>query len=389
MLIINAHLFTMSEQGDIGNGYILIRSGKIIEVGHMDNLPETDNENIVDIKGASVYPGFIDAHTHLGMFEDALGFEGDDGNEDTDPCMPHLRAIDAVNPYDACFKDAYSAGITSVITGPGSANPIGGQMISIKTFGTKIDDMVIKDPVSIKIALGENPKTVYREKNLTPVTRMATAAIIREQLKKAQKYIEQQDIEDEDDKADYDIKCESLTPLLKKDIPAHIHAHRIDDVFTSIRICEEFDIDYTIIHCTQGHFAAKELAANGVEVFCGPFLCERSKPELKDMSPASPGILNKAGVKLALITDHPVIPIQYLNICAGLAVREGMDYREALKAITIYPAEICGLSDRIGSIERGKDADLAIFDTDPLSLSAKPILVMIDGIIVHGGVSQL
>jgi len=387
MILTNAKIYTMSGTV-IDCGYIEISGGKIKSVGDMHDCPASTGQDVIDMSNKNIYPGFIDAHCHIGMWEDALGFEGDDGNEETDPSTPHLRAIDAVNPIDECFSEALDAGITTVVTGPGSANPIGGQMAAIKTMGNRIDKMVLKAPLSIKMALGENPKTVHHGKGQSPMTRMATAAIIREQLSKAQRYMEElteynstldAEPEERTEKPEYDVKCEALLPLLRKEIPAHIHAHRADDIFTAIRLCREFSINYTIIHGTQGHFIAESLFEDNVTVLAGPLLCDRSKPELKGLTPKLPALLHNAGVKCAIVTDHPVIPIQYLALCAGLAVREGYDNDEALKSITIYPARICGIDDRVGSIEKGKDADLVIFETDPLQIQSKPHKVMVNG----------
>ncbi|MDD4699490.1 MAG: amidohydrolase [Oscillospiraceae bacterium] len=390
MYITNAKIFTMGEQGIIDNGYVLFQHGVIIDLGKMSEFNPVDTQEIVDAKGNCVFPGFIDAHTHLGMWEDSLDFEGNDGNEQTSPSMPHLRAIDAINPVDKCFVEALDAGITTVVTGPGSANPIGGQMVAMKTFGRRIDDMIIKSPIGIKFALGENPKRVYNEKDQTPMTRMGTVSIIREQLYKAKEYLKLLDDQlthDDADEVEYDIKCESLIPLLKNEIKAHFHAHRADDIFTAIRIAKEFSLDYTIVHCTDGASIADVLAKEGAEVLCGPLICERSKPELKTLSPKTPGLLGAGGMTVAIITDHPVIPVQYLPLSAGLAVREGMDYYEAIKAITINPAKICGIEDRVGSVEIGKDADFAVFDGDPLSVYSVPKAVFLGGKLVSGNLN--
>lgn len=383
MLITHAKIHTMIGR-TIPDGSIRIKGSVIDSVGSGQFVPEQD-EQILDVQGADVYPGFVDAHTHLGMWEDALTFEGDDGNEETDPVTPQLRAIDAVNPMDRCFSEALAAGVTSVVTGPGSANPIGGQLAALKTYGKRIDDMVIKAPLAIKMALGENPKTVYHGKNEAPSTRMATAALIREQLFKAKRYME--DLErsrtDEDaDPPEFDLKCESLLPALKGDIEVHFHAHRADDIYTAIRIAKEFHLNYVIVHGTEGHMITDGLTSENARVLSGPFFTDRCKPELKNQTPACPGILSSHGILTAIITDHPVIPIQYLPMCAALAVREGMDHEEALKAITINPAEICGIDSKVGSIAKGKDADLSIFREDPLSLNAKPELVIAGGSIV-------
>jgi imidazolonepropionase-like amidohydrolase len=373
--IINAKIFTMSGE-TIENGFVEFNN-KIISVGEMKN---TGSENAFDAHGDMLFPGFIDAHTHLGICEDSLGFEGDDCNEMTDPCTPHLRAVDAVNALDICFDEAVKAGVTTVLTGPGSANPIAGQIIAMKTYGSCVDNMIIKAPAAIKFALGENPKTVYNEKKAAPSTRMATAAIIREQLTRTKEYIIRRK---KDKNCEFDAKLEALSLLFEKNLPAHFHAHRADDIFTAVRIAEEFSLNYSIIHCTQGHLIAQELADRGVSAMSGPLFADRSKPELKNSTPATPGVLCKAGVKTAIVTDHPVIPIQYLALCAGLAVREGMEYFDAVKSITIIPAEICGISDRVGSIETGKDADMVLFDKDPLTLAAKPKLIITNGNIIY------
>lgn len=381
MKLKNAVLHTM-EGIDYENGWMTVENGVITGLGPMGICPQQPGEEWLDLDGAHIYPGFIDAHTHLGMWEDGLTFEGDDGNEETDPITPQLRAIDALNPMDRCFREALESGVTTVITGPGSANPIGGQLAAIKTAGHCIDKMIVKAPVAMKMALGENPKTVYHGKNQTPITRMATAALIREQLRKAERYLDDTEralAEEDFDPPEYDIKCEALLPLLRREIPAHIHCHRADDIFTAIRIAEEFQLDYVIVHGTEGHLITEELAEKKARVLSGPILCDRSKPELRNLTPACPGKLTEAGIQTALITDHPVIPIQYLPLCAGLAVREGMDPEMALRAITIEPARICGLDDRLGSLAVGKDADFSVFRQNPLTIAAKPEKVFVGG----------
>ncbi len=381
MRIKNAVLHTM-EGIDFENGWMTSANGVITGIGPMGICPEQPGEEWLDLKGAHVYPGFIDAHTHLGMWEDGLNFEGDDGNEETDPLTPQLRAIDALNPMDRCFREALESGVTTVVTGPGSANPIGGQLAAVKTFGKWIDKMIVKAPLAMKMALGENPKSVYHGKGQAPITRMGTAALIREQLYKARRYqedLERAEADEEIDPPEYDSKCEALLPLLRREIQAHIHCHRADDIFTAIRIAEEFQLDYVIVHGTEGHLIAEELAEKKVRVLNGPILCDRSKPELRNLTPACPGKLTAAGVQTALITDHPVIPIQYLPLCAGLAVREGMDREAAMRAITIEPARICGIDSRVGSLAVGKDADCVVFRQNPLTLAAKPEKVFVAG----------
>lgn len=382
MVLINAQIYTVGPLGFIKNGFVKINGNIIENVGKMEEL-DIENEQVVDMKGKYLYPGFIDAHTHLGMVEDGLTFEGDDINEAVDPVTPNLRAIDAINPMDRCFSEALSAGVTTVITGPGSSNPIAGQMVAIKTYGTRIDNMIIKDPVSMKFSLGENPKNTFSEKSQSPSTRMAVAALIREQLSKARKYLldknEFFNDPDENEEPEFDAKNEALIPLLKREIPAHFHAHRSDDIFTAIRIAKEFNLDYVIIHCTEGHLIADELKRENTKVFSGPFLSDRSKPELVNLTPKTPGVLAKKGVKASIVTDHPVTPIQYLPVCASLAVREGMDAYEALKSITINAAEIAGIDNRVGSIEPMKDADILVFEHDALDFRSKPVEVFFEG----------
>ena len=379
MLIYNAKLIPMTSP-DIENGWLLTEGGKIAALG-VGEPPAYDGERF-DAQGGVVTPGFIDAHTHLGMWEDGLGFEGDDGNEDTDPSTPHLRALDAINPLDGYFEEARAAGVTAVLTGPGSANPVGGMLALIKTAGRRVDDMLVKPDAAMKFALGENPKTSYHSKNEMPVTRMATAAIIREQLMKAKKYAEKLErarLDEEADEPDYDIRCEALLPVLERRAQAHFHVHRADDIFTALRIAKEFALDAVLIHCTEGHLVAEELAAEGAHVLSGPFLCDRSKPELRSQTPASPGLMSKAGLRPAIVTDHPVVPIQYLSLCAALAVKNGMDAREALRAITIYPAQTLRVENRIGALAKGMDADIAVFDGDPLAFMTRTALVLVGG----------
>lgn len=386
ILIKNGKVYTM--EGNIyDKGYVLVEGGKIKEVG--ENWDEGRNHQVsevVDASGKFVTPGFIDAHCHIGLFEDGIGFEGEDGNEMTDPVTPHLRAIDAINPMDICFREALEGGVTTAVTGPGSANVIGGEFAAIKTAGKRVDDMVLKSPVAIKCAFGENPKRVYSEKKKSPMTRMATAAILREALMKAKRYMEkiERAAGDPDKLPEPDMKMESLARVLRKEIPLKAHAHRADDILTALRIAREFDVDITIDHCTEGHKITAILAREGKGVIVGPSLTSRPKYELKDLTFKTPGILSRAGLQVAIMTDHPVIPIQYLPVCAALAVREGMDEYEALKAITINAAEITGIEDRVGSLKPGKDADIVIFDDHPFNYTTRTYLVMVDGKVVYG-----
>jgi imidazolonepropionase-like amidohydrolase len=387
LLIRNGKILTMAGN-NFDNGYILIDEGKIVEVGKNEkNNKNIKDLEIIDAEGKYVLPGFIDAHCHVGMWEDSVGFEGDDGNEMTDPVTPHLRAIDAVYHLDRCFRDAWENGVTTVVTGPGSANVIGGQFVALKTYGRRIEEMIVKDPVAIKVAFGENPKTVYNERKQAPSTRMATAALLRESLMKAKEYRELLEEYNKDkenfDKPEYDIKLEALLKVLNKEIPIKAHAHRADDIITAIRIAKEFDIRLTIEHCTEGHLIKEILLEEGVSAIVGPMLTDRSKVELRNMSIKTPGILSNAGVKTAIMTDHPCVPIQYLSLCAALAVREGMKEEDALKAITINAAEITEIDKRVGSLEVGKDADVIIMDGHPLELRTRVVTTIINGQVVY------
>jgi len=389
LLIKNARIITMAGR-EYNGGYIAVKDGKIAAIGdsavEAEGLISAGCDKIIDAKGNYVLPGLIDAHCHVGMWEDAVGFEGDDGNEMTDPVTPHLRAIDAVYHADRAFTEAREAGITTVVTGPGSANVIGGQFAALKTYGASVDDMLLRHPVAMKVAFGENPKTVYHEKRQSPTTRMATAAILRESLMKAREYQQMLDDYERDkenfDKPDYDIKLEALLMVLRREIPVKAHAHRSDDILTALRIAREFGLKMTIEHCTEGHLITDILYREKVPVITGPFLTDRSKIELRNQSSKTPGILSKAGIKTAIMTDHPVTPVQYLPLCAAIAVKEGMDEYEAMKAITINAAEITGISDRVGSLEPGKDADIIIMDGPPLELKTRVLYTIINGQVV-------
>lgn len=389
LFIKNAKLITMAGI-NYENGYIAIDEGKITALGddaaEAESLEKECRGEVIDAKGCYVLPGFIDAHCHIGMCEDSVGFEGDDGNEMTDPVTPQLRAIDAIYHADRSFEEAREAGITTVVTGPGSANVIGGQFAALKTYGRSVDDMLLKSPVAMKVAFGENPKAVYHEKRQTPTTRMATAAILRESLIKAREYKQLLDDYERDsennDKPDYDIKLDALMKVLNGQLMVKAHAHRADDILTALRIAKEFGLKMTIEHCTEGHLITDILKERNVSVISGPFLTDRSKIELRNQSPKTPGILSKAGIKVAIMTDHPCTPVQYLPLCAAVAVKEGMDDKEALKAITINAAEITGIDDRVGSLEVGKDADIIITDGEPLELKTKVLYTIINGQVV-------
>lgn len=384
LAIVNGKVYTMAGEV-IEKGTVLMEGGKIKEVGRELAIPQ--NAKVIDAAGKYIFPGFIDAHSHIGIFEEAVGEIGEEGNEWTDPVTPQLRALDAINPGDQAFEDAVMGGVTCAFTGPGSANVIGGQSIAMKTYGKVIDQMVVKEPAGLKIAFGENPKRVYGEQKKMPATRMATAALLREALVNAQNYKAklEKSHQNSDKPVERDLKMEILCDVLDKKLPLRAHAHRADDIMTAVRIAKEFDVNIVIEHCTEGHLIADELAELGIPAVVGPSFSSRSKVELKNLSFITPGILSAKGVKVAIMTDHPVIPIQYLPVCAALAVREGMKEEDALAAITINAAEILGIADRLGSLERGKDADVVVWNGHPLDIKSKPCCVVVNGEIVYEG----
>lgn len=388
MIIYNAKIVPVTGE-NIENGFIETVNGKIKSMGNMTEIPCSPENDDIDASGLTAYPAFIDAHCHIGVFANGYGFEGDDGNEETDPATPQLRAIDAVNPMDYCFTEAAKGGIGTVVTGMGSANPIGGTFIAMKTWGSKrIDRRVIKNPVAMKMALGENPKSVYHEKEETPTTRMATAAVIRENLFKARRYMEEmaeyektKGTDDETGRPDYDIKCEALIPVLNREIKVHFHCHRADDIFTAVRIAEEFNLDYVLIHATEGGLIADELD-KGTKCVIGPVFGDRCKPELMNADIANGKKLTDNGMEIAICTDHPENPIQYLPSMAGLAMRGGLTEKQALEAITINPARFCGIEDRVGSLEVGKDADIVLFSGTFHDISKTPDIVIMNGEVI-------
>lgn len=382
MLIYNAEIHTMDSVGVIENGWLRTENGKIAEIG--SGAPPSAEENSLDANGGMLLPGFIDAHTHLGIIEDGIDFEGDDCNESTDPFTPQMRAVDGINPFDRCFEEARLRGITAVASSPGSANPCGGEVCAIKTNGRRIDDMLMKR-CGIKFALGENPKNVYNGRDEAPVTRMAVAALIREGLYKARRYVHDMNSYYSDsenyDPPEYDIKCEALMDLLDRKMKAFFHCHRADDICTAMRIAKEFSLDPVIIHGTEGYKIADIIAEEGVPVICGPLICDRCKPEMKGLELKNASVMHENGVKLAVCTDHTVIPIQYLPLSAQAAVKGGLSPEDALKTITVNPAVILGIDDITGTLTAGKDADIQLYakGANPLDLMSEPLLVMISG----------
>lgn len=374
LLIQNGILYTM-EMEECMQGDILIKNGTIAEIA--EHIPVKKEMEVLDATGLLVFPGFIDAHSHLGIAEEKTSGMGDESNEGTNPVTPCMRAIDAINPMDSAFHNAVAAGITGVMAGPGSANPIGGQFAFIKTDGRRIDDMVVLAPGAIKVAFGENPMTNYGNNGNIPSTRMGIAALIREELFKAKQYF---DNETEETQKDFSMEC--YRDLFDGNIPLKAHVHRADDIFTAIRIAKEFGLNLTLDHCTEGHLIAKEIAESGFPAIVGPSMAARSKKEVSASDFETAGVLQKAGVLVALTTDHPVTRIQYLPLCAALAAKEGMDSFGALRAITIDAAKICRVDQRLGSLKVGKDADIVLWDGYPLELSSTVHTTIIDGRIV-------
>ncbi|NRT87929.1 amidohydrolase [Clostridium beijerinckii] len=383
LLIKNAKILTMSGK-NYDNGSILIEGKKIVKVGEDIDINNNDITEVIDAENCLVMPGIIEAHCHLGIKEVRKGFEGDDCNEITQPVTPYLRALDGINPMDSAFHNALSAGITGAMVGPGSSNVVGGQFIFIKTYGRSIDKMVVLEPAAMKIAFGENIKSNYNKSNMMPTTRMSIAALLREELFEAQQYNEsKKNAEKSGNSFDVMFRKECWLPVLNKEIPLKAHVHRADDILTAIRIAKEFDLNLTLDHCTEGHLIAKEIKESGFSAIVGPSLTVRNKIETQNSDFKTAGILHKEGVKVAITTDHPVTRIQDLPICAGFAAREGLGIEEALKAITINAAEICNVSHRVGSIEVGKDADIAIFDGNPIEVFTKTMYTIIDGEVVY------
>lgn len=387
MILIGGRMKTMAGP-DIPYGFLHIVDGKIREIGPLESGETISDrgEQIVMLPPGIIMPGIIEAHCHMGITEEKKGMEGDDCNETVNPVTPFLRAIDAINPMDAAFDDAVRAGITSAMIGPGSSNVVGGQFAFVKTKGRRIDDLIVKAPAAMKVAFGENPKVNYSGQGKSPSTRMAIAALLREELFRARQYADRRrNAEEAGEYFEKDFRLECWLPVLRGEIPLKAHVHRVDDIYTAIRIAREFQIRMTLDHCSEGHLIAEELAAEGFPAIVGPDLTSRNKIEVQNTAFKTAGILQKAGVEIAITTDHPVSLISSLPLCAGMAVKAGLDEEYALKAITIHAARICGVENRVGSLEPGKDADIAVFSGNPMEIATKTLMTIIDGKIVYHG----
>lgn len=382
MIITGGRILTMAGQ-ELDVGTIQIQDGKIkaLWAGSVDEAQTESGEDILRVDGAWVMPGLIEAHCHMGITEEKKGMEGDDCNENVEPVTPWLRAVDAINTMDAAFDDAVRAGITSAMIGPGSSNVVGGQFAFLKTRGRCIDDLILRAPAAMKVAFGENPKVNYSGQSKSPVTRMAIAGMLREELFKAKQYVKKKEAGGSDFEEDF--RMEPWVPVFRGEIPLKAHVHRVDDIFTAIRIAKEFGLSMTLDHCSEGHLIAERLAKEGFPAIVGPDFSSRSKIEVQNLAFKTVGVLNLAGVRTAVTTDHPVSLIQSLPLCAGMAVKAGLPFVEGLKAITVNPAIICGVSERVGTLEVGKDADIAIFDGSPMEISTKTLYTIIDGNIVY------
>ncbi len=385
MYIVGGRIITMAGK-EYEKGVLRILDGKIAAVGDAGTVPVEPqaDEEVLRLDGAWVLPGLIEAHCHMGITEEKKGMEGDDCNETVNPITPYLRAIDAINTMDAAFGDAVRAGITAAMVGPGSSNVVGGQFAFIKTHGRRIDDLIVKAPAAMKVAFGENPKVNYSGQGKSPSTRMATAAMLRRELSEAREYLNKKEQAQRDgDFFEEDFTKECWIPVLGGEIPLKAHVHRVDDIFTAIRIAKEYGLSMTLDHCSEGHLIAQELAEAGYPAIVGPDLASRSKIEVQNVAFKTAGVLNRAGVMTAITTDHPVSLIQSLPICAGFAVKAGLPMEEGLKAITVYPAVICGVADRLGSLEPGKDGDVAVFTGNPMEVFTETLYTIIDGRIVY------
>lgn len=383
MYIIGGKILTMAGR-EIPEGIIRVQNGKIVEIGTREEITIQPQEQVLVVKDSLIMPGIIEAHCHMGITEEKKGMEGDDCNETVNPLTPYLRAIDAINSMDAAFDDAVRAGITAAMIGPGSSNVVGGQFALLKTKGRRVDDLIIKAPAAMKVAFGENPKVNYSGQGKSPSTRMAVAAMLRRELSEAKDYLQRKkNAAEAGEYFQQDFTKECWIPVLEKEIPLKAHVHRADDIFTAIRIAKEFGLRMTLDHCSEGHLIAEDLAREGFPAIVGPDLTSRNKIEVQNMSFKTPGVLNQAGVMIAITTDHPVSQIQTLPLCAGLAVKAGLPLEEGYKALTLYPAMICGVDDRMGSLQVGKDANIAIFDGNPMEVFTRTLYTIIDGEIVY------
>ena len=382
LLIKNGYLKPITSP-DIPCGQILIDEGKIVAIGEVVNAPE--GCEVYDAQGCLVIPGFVDGHTHLGVHEEAQRWEGNDTNEMSNPVTATVRGIDGINPMDEGFAMALAGGVTTACIGPGSANVVGGTFVAMKLHGKCVDDMVIKDPIAMKVAFGENPKGCYGQAGKKePFTRMGVAALLRKTLANAKKYAADIELAEKEGKPrPFDFNLEPMLPVIRKEIPLKAHAHKAYDILTVLRIAKEFDVDVTLDHVTEGHLIVDELKRANKPMLVGPSLGSKTKIELAEKSFETPGILCNAGMEVCIITDAPVIPLYYLPLCAGLAIREGMPEDAAWRAVTINPAKVVGIADRVGSLEVGKDADIAVFCGNPLKdIQAKAKQVFVDGVAV-------
>lgn len=385
MLVITHGNIKTMEDRNYEDGYIRIEEGKITAIGDMSEcdagaLLSGDGTQVIDAKGNLVMPGIIEAHCHMGITEEKKGMEGDDCNETVDPVTPYLRAVDAINPMDDAFHDALKAGITAAMIGPGSSNVVGGQFAFVKTHGRCIDQMIVKAPAAMKVAFGENPKVNYSGQNVSPVTRMSIAAKLREELMKAKAY-ERKQRENPGEEPDFRYEC--WLPVLRGEIPLKAHAHRADDILTAVRIAKEFGLKMTLDHCSEGHLIIEELKEAGFPAIVGPDMASRNKIEVRNMAFKTVGQLSENGILTAVTTDHPVSRIQFLPICAGLAVKEGMSMEDGFRSITINAAKICGVDERMGSLAVGKDGNVAIFNGNPMEVFTRTLCTIIEGNIVY------
>ncbi len=364
------------------DGVVVLRDGRVESVGTRDQVAVPGDAEVVDAGGGWLLPGLVDAHVHLGVWEEGEGWAGQDTNEMTDPVMAAARAVDAINPREQGFDDALMGGVTTVNVNPGSGNPIGGQGVALKTYGRYVDEMVLRNPTGVKSALGENPKRVYGEQKKTPSTRLGVALVLRRAFAAARSYQARVGAS-EGKPVDADLVSETLVRVLDREIPWRQHCHRADDIATALRLADEFGYRLVLDHGTESYLLADLLAEKQVPVLYGPLIVSRSKVEVRERSLRAPGILDRAGVEVSIITDHPVVPIEYLITQVALAVREGMDRDAALRAVTLNPARVLGVEDRVGSITPGKDADVVLWSGDPLALSSRVLRTFVDGVQVY------